>query len=999
MNLGNLTATLGVDSSQLKTAEASLRQFRATSDNTFGGMGSAASMAHGHLAAMVGTVAALVGVTVTLGGAFELVKKGIEEITSFNIGAISTAAMMLSRANVDGIEAQQAAYGNYKAYVLEMYEVLEAETQRHFASGKEMIGGFDAFARKGIYAAQEEAGAIGVITDAVKLLHRGYVDEGIMQHEIQGLLEGHAGIRFKLAQQLKGMLGETWKEQVQAAAQNGTLLAFLEEKFKGLGVAAGDIQKNLQAQATTFYTLISQVGRGGLGGLYEDIVGSVLSINDYLREHKDSLIVGIAEGWATVKVVVNDVKGVLQWMIDHTGAIQAASTVGKYGVAAQATPVADRTLGQQAIVTAKDAFWSAPSDLMNKVLSDLSTTWDWVNKINDGLVKWSYVNIEKPFKDANSVLEGIESIINRLIKIMNTPITWTIIANVIGLPPWLGGKGDFVGPPPPTTKDKTTSPDFVHQAGLRAAKMGEYWTSQGLVTAPDWSTVSTPKAPPWNPALDAGKDKGGKGAEAEINRLNSLFDTLTKDIARLSEGKLSAIEADFNKTVENIYKKSSDRAHSEAELEILAKTRSTLQKGKLQDDFDLKMAKGSGDAFLEISELYKKDLLDFGGLAGSKEKLDAFYGRQRVIKEVERVSEVLNLQKTYVDAMASASPIITDQLTWKKQALDLENRLAQAAITKTIAEKPYLAFLQDEMRAQQAFINQAKQYALARESWRTEGWQGGLKMGLVDSQNTTATWQADQVASFLKNAPQAISQQMASSFIGYLQGKKTDFDALAWSMGEKLIQTQLEGFLTQLLPQAIQGLMQLLGIKLPAELTAAQTAAATLEIGGYNAGLSIYNWCVAGAAVLQGKSSPIGDMLGGFIKIAGGLFGGGSPTSIGAPSYSPSPDTSWGNAAYANFLSSARPMAEGGIVTHPTLAVIAEAGRAEAVIPLDSLNQRSGPPQVNVIIYSPPNTEAKSEMQANGDVVVTFDQIGAAAYNRRGALYKAINSGGGAIKR
>ncbi|MCX5888058.1 MAG: hypothetical protein NTY36_01235 [Deltaproteobacteria bacterium] len=216
-------------------ATGSLKDLRQEAGNTgmgladlagsAGGAGNALDMVAGHASSLITQFAALVGVSLSVVGVFELVKKGIEEITSYNIGAISTSAMMLSRANIEGIEQQQVAYGQYKAYVLNMYEALEAETERHFASGNEMIAGFDAFARKGIYASQEEAGAIGVITDAVKLLHRGYVDETIMQHEIQGLLEGHAGIRFKLAQQLKGMMGDSWKEQIQAAAQDGTLVS------------------------------------------------------------------------------------------------------------------------------------------------------------------------------------------------------------------------------------------------------------------------------------------------------------------------------------------------------------------------------------------------------------------------------------------------------------------------------------------------------------------------------------------------------------------------------------------------------------------------------------------------------------------------------------------------------------------------------------------------------------------------------------------------------
>jgi hypothetical protein len=205
----------------------------------------------------------------------------------------------------------------------------------------------------------------------------------------------------------------------------------------------------------------------------------------------------------------------------------------------------------------------------------------------------------------------------------------------------------------------------------------------------------------------------------------------------------------------------------------------------LQDDFDLKMAKGSGDAFIEINEQYKKDALDYGGLAGTKAKLDAYYGRQRIIKEQERASEVLNLQKTFFDTMAGLTPVLEDQLFLKRKSLVLENELAQAAITKMMAEKPYLAHLEDELRLQQAVMAQAKKFNLEMEN--DKGLQGWA-YGRVKSDSQKNTW-ADAMGGledFVGNAwTQGIQGALSKTKVDWMEIAKTMAQSFILNMGKQ----------------------------------------------------------------------------------------------------------------------------------------------------------------------------------------------------------------------
>jgi hypothetical protein len=251
-----------------------------------------------------------------LGGALKnAFREGIEAVDEFRLGVIAATANLLNKTTA-AVSEQESAYAAYKSYVLEMYETLENEAYKHFAAGKDMIAVFYALTRQGIMAAQEEAGAVGVVADMVKLLHHGYADTATVMHELRGLVQGYAGHHYQLAQILKTQIGPEWHSIVQDHIKAGDLLPFLAEQFKGLAVASGDIQQTLMSQRTTLYTLITQIGRGGLASAYEDIVGFVRQINDYLREHKEDIIAKILAAWRDVKMTVEDVLGLVRSLYD-----------------------------------------------------------------------------------------------------------------------------------------------------------------------------------------------------------------------------------------------------------------------------------------------------------------------------------------------------------------------------------------------------------------------------------------------------------------------------------------------------------------------------------------------------------------------------------------------------------------------------------------------------------------------------------------------------------
>ena len=790
MSVDLASLVLAIDSSQVKVGSDALDKLSQSGSQaeqainkvggSAGGMGSAVATAHSYVSSLVVSMAALIGVSISVAGAFELVKKGIEDITQYNVGAISTAAMMLSRANVDGIHAQQAAYGEYKSYVLGMYEALEAETERHFASGKEMIGGFDAFARKGIYAAQEEAGAIGVITDAVKLLHRGYVDEATMQHEIQGLLEGHAGIRFKLAQQLKGMLGETWKEQVQEHAQAGTLLTFLEEKFKGLAVAAGDIQKNLMAQRTTLDTLISQVGRGGLAGVYADLVGFVSDINSYLRVHKDQIIIGIASAWVEIKYTVKDVWGYVSDIVTKTA--EASSKLVR-SVSDRPTPAGaddiEATANRAADALFK--FYAVLGSVPAGIINTLSGVVDIVKYLADIFSRTVMWLLFADYKDITSAKEAIDHIVD----IVSRTYNWVInvsgnLADAYRYVMGIKGSGVQSGIVPAPHAPYTT----VRETQTFAAGLGTGVQPSPLMAG--GTMLVTPfQPPPDNPALDAGKKKGG-GTEGAENRMTSILDTLDKELAKLSEGSLAEVDAWLKKMLDDI-EKVAVKGIDGAQAELKAREVAAAKKLKIEDEFNLYVAKETGDRYAAIEEKYNQDMIKYKGTADEMMKLDAIRTEKRKQVDYTYYQDIENLQKDFLSKYAASLPLLSQQLPIQKQLLDVDIERARLSLEEKIRKDRIPEYVANELRGLQAVAAQEQRMAEARKGWMLEGIGGGLKSWALDrskeSETKTAQWTIDA----MKGAESWLGNTGGQAFVDALHGKKTDLTKMFSDIGDSLI--------------------------------------------------------------------------------------------------------------------------------------------------------------------------------------------------------------------
>ncbi|MBW1953876.1 MAG: hypothetical protein JRI66_12485, partial [Deltaproteobacteria bacterium] len=247
-------------------------------------------------------------------------QQGIQAVDDFHLTTIGVASTL-----TDMAEDQTDVQGNYNqalAYAKDMYNELELAAAKFFASGSELIQAWNIMAQKGVVLRKEEINYLGIIVDKIKLLTQGQVGSYQIAQELRAVLTGQARATDQLARLLMDKLGPAWKDVIEEVRKTGSFKP-LAEHFAGLGAASKDISETLTSQVSTLWTLIKQVGREGLSGAFEDVVGWVSQLNEYLKANGHIIANDIKQAWADIKPLVEAILHIM------TAMIKVAWTIGK----------------------------------------------------------------------------------------------------------------------------------------------------------------------------------------------------------------------------------------------------------------------------------------------------------------------------------------------------------------------------------------------------------------------------------------------------------------------------------------------------------------------------------------------------------------------------------------------------------------------------------------------------------------------------------------------
>ena len=149
-----------------------------------------------------------------------------------------------------------------------------------------------------------------MIVDRIKLSTQGQMSSIQIAQELRAVLSGQARATDQIAMLLRDRLGPEWERIVQQVRETGSL-APLAEQFRGLASASGDIQSTLESQKSTLSTLLTQVGREGLGGAYEWIVEQLRQANAFLTEHKGMVAGDLRAAWENLKPTLQTILDIL----------------------------------------------------------------------------------------------------------------------------------------------------------------------------------------------------------------------------------------------------------------------------------------------------------------------------------------------------------------------------------------------------------------------------------------------------------------------------------------------------------------------------------------------------------------------------------------------------------------------------------------------------------------------------------------------------------------
>ncbi len=262
------------------------------------GAGSAAALAFADIGKVLAVAAAAAA------PALLAMRQGLKVLDEYKLTTIGVAATLTDLAK-DQTKGQQN-YNAFLAYSKDMYEKLELAAAKYFASGQDLTQAWNILAQKGVVLREQEIEHLGVIVDKIKLATAGQVQGIQIAQELRAVFSGQARATDQIAMLLKDKLGPAWEEIVKKVRETGSLKP-LAEQFEGLKYASADVQNTLESQWSTLKTMTAQVGRAGLAGAYEDVVGLLKKINQYLADHKDEIAGAIKGAWNDLKVIAREV--------------------------------------------------------------------------------------------------------------------------------------------------------------------------------------------------------------------------------------------------------------------------------------------------------------------------------------------------------------------------------------------------------------------------------------------------------------------------------------------------------------------------------------------------------------------------------------------------------------------------------------------------------------------------------------------------------------------
>jgi len=787
--------TVKIRNAKVATEELTQASTRGSADSKAAADDFAAS-----LMKQIGVYALVISAAYKLGNlVVDSFKAGIQAVDDYKLTTIGVAATL-----TDMAEDQSKGQENFNqalAYSQGMYNELELAAARYFASGKDMTQAWNILAQKGIVLKHEEIDALGIIVDRVKLSTQGQVASLQIAQELRSMITGQARATDQVGMLLKDRIPNL-EQELQKHREIGDVVTWLASQFKGLQFANGKIQETLESQYSTLGTLLTQVGRGGLMGAYQDIVNLVSDINEYLTTHKDDLMVGIAKGWATIA-----------WIMKQ--AADYADRINKAASIEMPKDPSQKTFGQQIAANINDAFWRTPGALVDITTSGINKAWDFASrgaqgwmtviqeayaladkadaafykelqKTSDFLGNSSFWKIAVDTEGSVVLVDALRGKIQGVIDLISRPFNFVINAVLSGLPSWLVGGGPAPGATP---ERKLTIPDTSLAAAQEQARLKALGKSQilspdfGMLELPDWATQWPDPPKSKKPGSGGGGGGGGGGAGGGKGRdttesLESLLKQLNEEKAKLTEGAFAGVEAWADKLNAKVRKLAMDDEQLKQGMLAVSELKAAKEQ-KISDDLNKRyLGEMHKTTEAQLAEDTKK-LSSVKGHAKEEDQVREVMAQHALERAAKLALEENQQAKTYYDSLAETSLLLADQVAWKAKSLRLDKQISEAQLEQWFVGKEINEEKKDTYRGLLAMVNVQKQFNAELENAKgLQSW--AFKRVQADKQKNN--W-----ADFMEGAESFITDAWTQGIQGALSKTKIDFMELVKTMAQSFV--------------------------------------------------------------------------------------------------------------------------------------------------------------------------------------------------------------------
>jgi hypothetical protein len=382
-----------------------------------------------------------------------------------------------------------------------------------------------------------------------------------------------------------------------------------------------------------------------------------------------------------------------------------------------------------------------------------------------------------------------------------------------------------------------------------------------------------------------GRGGGARAAKDTTAQLMSLIDTLNKELARLSEGSLAEISRWYDEVIGKVgeWATSQDEA---AQVMALAMQVRKAKEQKVAEDFENWYIGAVQDRVAQVLSEEKRLLREFEGIQGAKEHIAEVTETKLAQIGIERETTRLNLLRDYLGQMAGLAPLYSTQLQFQEKILEIERQLADHRLKSLLLSKEITPEIYEQAKALQAVVDQAKQFTLEQEKWKTQGVGGGLKAWAFSRPAEAEERGYYAGLDMMRQVEQQVGQGIGDAFVGFVLGEGGNLAEIGFRIAEAFFRKGVE----QLTAMAFDQIAAMIGgvteqtqmiaaattaatIQTTAATTsaatttgAAATAGATLTTAGATLAASMISGATSAAAIMAGAKG---------VGLVGGLFHGG----------------------------------------------------------------------------------------------------------------------------